>query len=127
MSRLLLDTQAMIWWDVDSPALGEASTKAITAADAVYVSAASEWELAIKGALGRLELRRTMLEAAVDAGFIPLPVSFEHAQAIRSLKPIHVDPFDRLLVAVAVVEGLTIVSSDPILAKYPVPVIDATR
>jgi PIN domain nuclease of toxin-antitoxin system len=127
VNRLLLDAQAVIWWDLASPALGAAATRAIRTADAVYVSAASEWELAIKGALGKVKLRRTLLEATLDAGFAPLAISFEHVQAVRSLKPIHKDPFDRLLVAVAIVEGLTVVSSDVILAKYPVPIIDATQ
>jgi PIN domain nuclease of toxin-antitoxin system len=89
------------------------------------VSAASEWELAIKAALGRVKLRRTILEATLDSGFEPLAVSFQHVQGIRTLKPIHKDPFDRLLVSVALSEDLTLVSSDPILARYPIQVIDA--
>ena len=125
MSRLLLDAHAVIWWDSGSPALGENATKAIRNASAVYVSAASEWELAIKAALGKVELRRSLLEAALDAGFEPLAISFQHAQTVRTLKPIHKDPFDRLLVAVALVEGLTLVSSDALLAQYPIRVIQA--
>ena len=125
MSRLLLDAHAVIWWDSGSPALGENATKAIRNASAVYVSAASEWELAIKAALGKVELRRSILEAALDAGFEPLAISFQHAQTVRTLKPIHKDPFDRLLVAVALVEGLTLVSSDALLAQYPIRVIQA--
>lgn len=59
------------------------------------------------------------------AGFEPLPISFQHARTVRRLEPIHRDPFDRLLVAVAMVEGLALVSSDPVLSSYPIPVIDA--
>ena len=127
MSRLLLDAHAVIWWDSGSSALGEKATKAIRNASAVYVSAASEWELAIKAALGKVELRRSILEAALDAGFEPLAISFQHAQTVRALKPIHKDPFDRLLVAVALVEGLTLVSSDALLARYPISIIEAGK
>ena len=125
MSRLLLDAQTVVWWDNDSPALGKSARHTIRSAHSVYVSAASEWELAIKAALGKLTLRRTILEAVTDAGFEPLAISFQHVQAVRRLKPIHKDPFDRLLVAVALTEELTLVSSDPILAQYPVRVIEA--
>ena len=103
------------------------ATKAIRSASSVYVSAVSEWELAIKAALGKITLRRSILEAALDAGFEPLAISFQHAQAVRTLRPIHKDPFDRMLVAVALVEGLTLVSSDSRLAQYPISVIEARR
>jgi PIN domain nuclease of toxin-antitoxin system len=125
MNRLLLDTQALIWWDNGSPELGENAKAAIRNANSVFVSAASEWELAIKSALGKIALRRSILEAVVEAGFEPLPVSFEHTQSVRRLKAVHKDPFDRLLVAVAMVEGLTFVSSDTFLAQYAITVIDA--
>jgi PIN domain nuclease of toxin-antitoxin system len=125
MNRLLLDSNTVIWWDDGSDELGVAARKMIQDAESVYVSAASEWELSIKAALSRISLRRSILDATVAAGFQPLPISFEHAQAVRQLKPIHKDPFDRLLVAVAMVEGLAIVSSDPVLSKYPISVIDA--
>jgi PIN domain nuclease of toxin-antitoxin system len=125
VARLLLDSQVVLWWDTASPALGPEAAKAIRTAGVAYVSAVSEWELAIKAALGKIPLRRTLLDATVDAGFEPLAITFHHVQAVRRLPAIHRDPFDRLLVAVAVVEGLTIVSSDLILARYPVQVIDA--
>lgn len=59
------------------------------------------------------------------AGFESLPISFQHAQPVRQLKPIHQDPFDRFLVAVAMVEGVALASSDPVLAEYPIRVVDA--
>lgn len=127
MTRLLLDAHAIVWWDTGSPALGKEAAGAIRRASAVYVSAVSEWELSIKAALGKIALRRTILDATLDAGFEPLSVSFHHAQTVRTLTPVHRDPFDRLLVAVALVEGLTLVSSDPIMAQYPIRVIDARR
>jgi PIN domain nuclease of toxin-antitoxin system len=125
VSRLLLDSHVVIWWDDGSRKLGKNTKKAIENAHSVFVSAVSEWELAIKTALGKVALRRSILEAAVDAGFETLPISFEHAQAVRSLKPIHKDPFDRLLVAIARVEGLSLVSSDTSLDQYAITVIDA--
>ena len=127
MKRLLLDAQTLLWWDMGSPALGKNARRIIENADAVHVSAASEWELAIKAALGRLVLPRSILEAVMDAGFEPLAISFEHAQFVRNLRAIHKDPFDRLLVAVALVEGLALVTSDEVLAQYPVNVIDSRR
>ena len=127
MRRLLLDAHVVVWWDIGSPALGENATKTIRDASSVYVSAVSEWELAIKAGLGKVKLRRSIMEAALDAGFELLPISFEHAQTVRSLKPIHRDPFDRLLVAVALVEALALVSSDPLLSQYPITIIDARQ
>ena len=125
MTRLLLDAHTVVWWDSDSNALGEKARRVIQSASSVYVSAVSEWELATKAALAKVTLRRTLLEAARDAGFEPLAITFEHAQAVRRLKPVHTNPFDRLLVAMALTEELTLVSSDPILARYPIRVIEA--
>jgi PIN domain nuclease of toxin-antitoxin system len=127
MSRLLLDTQVVVWWDDASASLGADTASTIRNARDVYVSAASEWELTIKAALGKLRRQRTIEAAALAAHFELLPVTFEHARATGTLKPIHRDPFDRLLVAVAITEDLTIVSSDAIFARYPVRVIDARR
>ncbi len=125
MNRLLLDAHTILWWDTGSKELGENAERTIRNAGYVCVSAASEWELAIKAAIGKVALKRSILDAARDAGFEPLPITFQHAQAVRSLKPIHRDPFDRLLVATALTEGLTLVSSDSFLAQYPITVLDA--
>jgi PIN domain nuclease of toxin-antitoxin system len=127
VNRLLLDAHTILWWDTGSRELGENAANAIRNASYVCVSAASEWELAIKAGIGKVTLRRSILDAVLDAGFEPLPVTFQHAQAVRTLKPIHKDPFDRLLVATALTEGLTLVSSDSLLSQYPIPVIDARK
>ena len=127
MSRLLLDAHVVIWWDNGSRALGPKAKSAIESASAVYVSAASEWELSIKASIGKIRLRRCILDAVLDAGFEPLPVTFAHTQAVRTLPPLHKDPFDRLLVAVAQTEGLTLVSVDSILKRYDILFQDASK
>lgn len=127
MGRLLLDAHVVIWWDAASRVLGVTAKKAIEHADAVHVSGASEWEVAIKSAVGKIRLDRTIQEAVEDAGFEPLPVSFHHAQMVGRLKRVHKDPFDPLLVAAALVEGLTLVTADTFAAQYGVAVIDARR
>jgi PIN domain nuclease of toxin-antitoxin system len=123
--RLLLDTQALIWWDANDPRLGGNSRAAIQNADEVLVSAASAWEVVIKAALGRIRTTRSPARAVAESGFRELPVRFEHAEAVAALPPHHRDPFARLILAVAHVEGLTIVTSDAEFRHYGLPLIDA--
>lgn len=127
MRRLLLDTEVLIWWDANSPKLGGHARAAIQDAHEVYVSAASAWEIVIKEALGKLRTTRRPLQAAVEGGFQPLFVGFEHAEAVRALPAHHHDPFDRLILATASVEGLTLVTSDEAFFLYGVPLLDARR
>jgi PIN domain nuclease of toxin-antitoxin system len=122
---LLLDTEVLIWWDDDDKRLGKHARTAIQEADDVYVSAASAWEIAIKAALGKLHTSRQPSDAVADASFQMLPVTFAHAEAVRSLPPHHRDPFDRLIVAAAQVESLKVVSSDSQFRMYDIPLIDA--
>ena len=122
--NVLLDTHVLIWWDEGRRIAAEAR-HAIEQADAVYVSAASAWEVAIKTALGRLRPIRTIEEAASDSGFLELPVTFRHAERVTGLPPHHRDPFDRMLVAQAAVEELTMVTRDPVFARYGVALIEA--
>lgn len=127
MKRLLLDTEALIWCDVNDLRLGDNARDLIQRAIDVYVSAASAWEIAIKHALGKLQTTRQPADAVAEAGFSPLPVTFEHAAELRNLAPHHRDPFDRLIIASARVEGLTIVTSDARFRAYDVPLVDARR
>jgi PIN domain nuclease of toxin-antitoxin system len=127
VKRLLLDTEAFIWWDADDRRLGARARKAVRDAEVVCVSAASAWEIAIKSALGKLETTRDPARAATDSGFTPLPVLFAHAAAVGGLPAHHRDPFDRLLIATAHVEGLTIVTSDDQFRPYRVPMLDARQ
>ena len=122
--RLLLDTHVLIWWD-EGARLSRAAGNAIRNADQVYVSAVSGWEIAIKTALGRLQPSRTVSEAIRETGFEELPVRLRHAEALVRLASPHRDPFDRMLVAQALVEGLTIVTRDPAFAAYDVPLVQA--
>lgn len=122
--NLLLDTHVLIWWD-EGRRIAAAARRAIEAADVVYVSAASVWEVAIKIGLGRLRPDRTVEEAAEESGFLELPITFRHAQRVSGLPAHHRDPFDRLLVAQAEIEGLTLVTRDPVFDRYGVERIDA--
>ena len=122
--NLLLDTHVLIWWD-EGRRLSSAGRRAIEAADSVYVSAASAWEVAIKIGLGRLRPSRTVEEAVDESGFLELPITTRHAQRVAGLPAHHRDLFDRLLVAQAEAEGLTLVTRDPVFERYAVDCIMA--
>jgi PIN domain nuclease of toxin-antitoxin system len=121
---LLLDTHVLIWWDEGRRIAGGAR-RAIEDADTVFVSAASAWEIAIKTGLGRLRPTRTVEQAVSESGFVELPVTFSHADRVAGLPPHHRDPFDRMLVAQAAVEELTLVTRDPVFARYAIDLIEA--
>lgn len=119
--RLLLDTHVVLWWLDDPTRISEAAKEAIRAPEnAAYVSAATVWEIIIKQALGKLEAPSDLAPALRDCQFSPLPVTFEHAIAVRNLPLHHRDPFDRMLIAQATVDGLTIVTRDSDILRYPV-------
>jgi PIN domain nuclease of toxin-antitoxin system len=123
--RLLLDTHAYLWM-LDAPQrLPVWIRSAIEdGANDVFVSAASAWEIAIKQAIGRLPAARAdPLDALHRSGLADLPVTLEHARRTRSLPLHHRDPFDRMLVAQAQVEGLSLVSRDPAVRQYQVTVL----
>jgi PIN domain nuclease of toxin-antitoxin system len=130
--NLLLDTQALLWWRHGARKLG-ARARAAIARDAtdVRVSAASAWEIATKFYAGRLTLpapaEAWMFAALDDSGFRPLVITVEHAVAAGALPPVHGDPFDRMLIAQAQLERLTIVTSDAVFDAYDVKVLDARR
>jgi PIN domain nuclease of toxin-antitoxin system len=122
--KVLLDTHVLIWWDAGQR-LSAAAREAIQHADDVYVSVASAWEIAIKASLGKISSKRSVAQATAECGFLELPMTFAHAQQIATLPAMHRDPFDRMLVAQAIVEGLTVVTRDPAIRQYRVSVIAA--
>lgn len=123
--RVLLDTQVLIWSLLDDPRLSTEIRRAIAAAELVNSSAASIWEIAIKRAQGRLSVPDDLLDRARRAGFEPLPISAEHGWLAGSLPRLHADPFDRVIVAQAITEGLTIATTDRRIIEYGVPVLAA--
>ena len=124
--KILLDTHALLWASEDSPRLTKAVRKLIgDPGNELYFSAASLWEIAIKNGLGRSDFSvdpRILRRGLLENGYIDLPIASEHAVAISALPPIHKDPFDRLLVAQAIVEGITLLTVDPVLTQYPGPI-----
>ena len=121
--KLLLDTHAFLWWRMDDARLGARARALIEYADVVFVSAATVWEAGIKQALGRLDLPEPMSAGVADSGFEPLPITFRHAEAAAALPAHHQDPFDRMLVAQAQVEGLALVTADGRLKQYGIDLV----
>lgn len=117
--RLLLDTHVLLWAMADDPALSPSARATIGRAETVYASAVSIWEISIKAGLGKLRLdQRRFVESLYEAGIEPLPVTWEHAEAVRHLPDHHRDPFDRLLIAQAVSEPLRLMTADKELGRY---------
>lgn len=122
--KLLLDTHVFLWWRAEPRRIERQVERAIARASLVYVSAVSVWEVAIKSQLGKLRYPSGSFSAAVaQSEFARLDITFPHAEAVQDLPHHHADPFDRLLIAQATVEGLTIVSADRQLERYRIPVM----
>ena len=129
--NLLLDTRVVLWWIDGSKRLGpHAKATMVGPGVSAWISAASAWELAIKFGTGRLKMRKPpeqVLSMLLEGGFHGLSISMQHALATRSLPAHHADPFDRMLVAQAQCEDLTIVTADPAIEAYDVRTIDASE
>ncbi len=121
--KLLLDTHILLWAAAEPERLSKVAAALIEDTEnELFFSAASLWEIAIKTSRGHADFRvdtGLVRGGLLDNGYAELPVTGAHAAAIASLPPIHKDPFDRMLVAQATVERLTLVASDPVVAKYP--------
>jgi PIN domain nuclease of toxin-antitoxin system len=123
--RLLLDTHVLLWWLLDEPAISKAARAVIEDNDNdTFVSAASPWEVAIKYRLGRLptatRLMADLTGRILSEGFVELPVTLRHGERAGSLPLFHKDPFDRMLIAQAMAESLTLISNERLFDRYGV-------
>jgi PIN domain nuclease of toxin-antitoxin system len=124
--NLLLDTHTVLWWLSDDPTLSDAARSAIADPEnTVFLSAVVVWEIRIKQGIGKLDLPEDFGEVLAQQHFPELSVTVKHADTIAALPAIHRDPFDRLLVAQAVVERMTIVTRDSFIAEYDIDIIVA--
>lgn len=126
--RVLLDTHAFLWWNLDDPSLSAAARAVIEdGGNDIFVSAATAWEIAIKAERGRLELpvapARFVPDRMALHGFDELPIGVSHALRAGELPQIHSDPFDRLLVAQSQLEDLPVVTADPAIGRYDIDVL----
>ncbi len=121
--KLLLDTHLILWAAGDVEKLSKVARSLIEAPEnELFFSAASLWEIAIKNGLGCHDFQvngRILRRELLDNGYVELPVIGTHTLDLDSLPPIHKDPFDRILIAQSIVEGITLLTSDPIVAQYP--------
>jgi PIN domain nuclease of toxin-antitoxin system len=124
--KFLLDTHLLIWSGWTPRRISSSARSLINNPDNELIfSAASLWEIAIKQALEKNDFEidaRILRRNLLDNGYSELPVTGDHAVAIRSFPLIHKDPFDRILIAQATVEGITLLTADPIVARYPGPI-----
>ena len=124
--KFLLDTHLLLWVAGEPGRLSAAARQLLEdPQNELLFSAASLWEISIKKGLGRDDFRvdpRLLRRGLLDNGYGELPISSEHAVMVKSLPPLHKDPFDRLLLAQALVEGITLLTADAMVAQYPVPV-----
>ena len=117
--RILVDTHLLLWWVAGLRLPGNSGDLIRDSANEVFVSAASVWEVAIKARMGRLEADpQAFVAALADGGFGELPISSQHAAAVADLPDHHRDPFDRILVAQALVEPMRLLTHDRTLASY---------
>jgi len=124
--NLLLDTHVLIWVLENNPTLSSDARDAIVDGNnLVFVSSASAWEISIKKAMGKLESPDNLVEEIKLHRFTPLNMDFEHARLAGTLPIIHKDPFDRMLIAQALIEKLTLVTRDDHISRYEVTVLTA--
>ncbi|MFI7068447.1 type II toxin-antitoxin system VapC family toxin [Kribbella sp. NPDC050124] len=123
--RLLLDTHVLLWWLRDTADLSDDLKERIDTEFEVYVSSVSVWELSIKKASGKLKLPVDLSGWIRRSGLSELPISLTHAELAGGLPRIHRDPFDRMLIAQALAERLTLVTRDGLIRQYDVPILKA--
>ncbi|MFJ5547728.1 type II toxin-antitoxin system VapC family toxin [Streptomyces sp. NPDC093225] len=121
--KLLADTHVVLWWLLDSPQLSDEIKDLLDTESLAHVSAVTPWELTVKQALGKLEGPEDLPERARDCQLRPLPITGHHGIRAAQLPFHHRDPFDRMLIAQAQTEGLTLVTRDKSIPLYDVPVM----
>lgn len=121
--RYLLDSNVLLWLNLDPSRIPRAVIGNLDAADEVYFSAASAWELSIKQSLGKLRMTGSISAFVARAGFLEIAVTTKFAEAAAQLPMHRRDPFDRIIVAQAMEEGLTLITSDRRLANYDVKIL----
>ncbi len=123
--RLLLDSHAFLWWLAEDAKLGAEARQAVAdPSSIVHVSAATVWELSIKAALGKLDLDGAdLVEEIEENAFVELPMTARHSFAAAALPRHHDDPFDRMLIAQAQIESLTIITRDASFRAYEVALL----
>ncbi|ARF74901.1 type II toxin-antitoxin system VapC family toxin [Streptomyces sp. NPDC012600] len=121
--RLLLDTHVVLWWLGDSDELSDQVKGLLDTEPSVHLSAVSAWEIAIKQSLGKLDGPDDLAERVRDSQFTALPITAGHGVRAGRLPALHRDPFDRILVAQAQTEGMTIVTRDQWIPRYDVQVM----
>lgn len=124
--KLLLDTHLLLWAAGDAKKLSKTARGLINTSDnELFFSAASVWEVVIKRGLGREDFQvdpRVLRRGLLDNGYSELPITSDHATALESLPPLHKEPFDRILVAQAHAEGITLLTGDNRVSQYPGPI-----
>ncbi len=119
----LLDTQILLWMDGKPEKISRRLQASLDAGSEIYFSAASAWEIAIKSSLGKLSIARPLAVLAERFGFLELPVTARYAETAAVLPLHHKDPFDRMIVAQAMEEGVTLVTADSRLASYDLKIL----
>ena len=120
----LLDTHTLLWWLEDNPTLTQISKRIISNPNnLIFVSPVNTWEITIKKALGKIEAPNNLEQVILECGFDHLPITIKHTIFVENLENPHEDPFDRLLIAQAITEELTIITRDSKITQYKVPTI----
>lgn len=120
----LLDTHTLLWWLEDNPTLTQISKRIISNPNnLIFVSPVNTWEITIKKALGKIEAPNNLEQVILECGFDHLPITIKHTIFVENLENHHEDPFDRLLIAQAITEELTIITRDSKITQYKVPTI----
>lgn len=125
MRQFLLDTHVFLWWLAGDSRLGQITMKLIRdPRNEVFVSSVSSWEIAIKKATGKLEAPNDIDTIVDEEGFSELPISIYHGEIAGGLPMHHKDPFDRMLIAQATVQGVQLITNDHLIQRYDVKILD---